>query len=768
MSNIQRLRDFIFEKGFNFEPVIDNQFHGYKPGDKEKFWFIGSEIDGNITFTFGNWRSGEKYHFNTFKNGDSLVGEKLSLEHQKLILEEKKKIAKERKEVQEKMALFAKSELEKPDLNIGLHPYFLKKGFESNHGIKVIKDRFSRITLAIPLIDKENKIWSIQYINTEGEKRFIRGGKTAECFYRINATTETETIYLCEGIATGISINLATGSEVLVCFYAKNLVKIANLFKYDEKSYCVCGDDDFETEKNPGKASAIEAAKILKAKIVFPQFKDRKSGQTDFNDLHLAENINVLKNQILNLPVKIENQIVSRFDSVPEPIRADQILDRLGNVIKTNGDFFIWDKTHWKKLCSETFKSQIYNSANWSYENSATHKTVKSLFNTIIAKIPVAPEKNNLFSPSAFLFNFKDGTYSVERNEWNEYVLKRHDHNPEDYLSYCSPYRLYGENNLPKNGAFNEYLAIRKKDTGEDGIRVLKEMLAAALIPYAPRIFFLVGKSNSGKSTFAWFMKELCGNGNWASVDPSDQGNFAWEPAIGKLLNICLELDRTKPIKDSLIKKIRDRMPMVIDRKGIKNVMACLPPVHIYCANEMPSSLEGHSGALDNRMTMLNFDVTEKNQFSEVADLGAYIWKHDSGHIFEAAREGLESLIKNNFQYFIPDSSKSAVKDWQINSDTVMQFLRDVKEEDFEMRYPPVEGFSSNLNWNKGADSEGFQKASDIYWNFKEWCSVTGHRFVMSRNRFYRELIERFKFKNKMRTEHGKKIQWEPALWNFF
>jgi putative DNA primase/helicase len=93
---------------------------------------------------------------------------------------------------------------------------------------------------------------------------------------------------ICEGFATGASIQADTGHLVLIAFNAANLIKVAVDFHkhFPDKKILVCGDDDWLDPLNPGKTAAIEAARAVGGKYLLPEFgEDRQPGWTDFNDL---------------------------------------------------------------------------------------------------------------------------------------------------------------------------------------------------------------------------------------------------------------------------------------------------------------------------------------------------------------------------------------------------------------------------------------------------------------------------------------------------
>ena len=160
------------------------------------------------------------------------------------------------------------------------HPYLAGREVQP-HGLRKNGD-----LLVMPLYDIEGELWSVQYINQHGDKKFLSGGRAAGCFYPIG--TSDGTTVICEGFATGASIREATGMAVLVAHSAGNLKAVASALreKHPDERILIAADDDWHTAGNPGVTNAEDAAKAAGATVVLPEFPERFEGLTDFNDLH--------------------------------------------------------------------------------------------------------------------------------------------------------------------------------------------------------------------------------------------------------------------------------------------------------------------------------------------------------------------------------------------------------------------------------------------------------------------------------------------------
>lgn len=124
---------------------------------------------------------------------------------------------------------------------------------------------------------------TIQRIAPDGMKRFWPGAPVSKAYYLVRRRTPRVTVF-CEGLATGLAIYAAVPfSEVVVCFSAGNLVKVAETWEPNGLTV-VCADNDHETEartgKNPGIEAGEAAARALGCSCAAPEGIDG----TDWSD----------------------------------------------------------------------------------------------------------------------------------------------------------------------------------------------------------------------------------------------------------------------------------------------------------------------------------------------------------------------------------------------------------------------------------------------------------------------------------------------------
>lgn len=217
--------------------------------------------------------------------------------------------------------------------NAGQHAYLEAKGVKA-HGLKV-NDQGD---LVVPLRDVDGTIWSYQTIDAGGDKLFMPGGKIRGCYHQIG--NRDGPLVICEGYATGASIHEACGWDVACAMNCGNLMEVCRSLRRQHKGrlIIVAGDDDRNTEGNPGKTKGAEAAASISAKFCLPEFPDSYEGKgTDFNDLHACAGLSTVAEQLIavsNYPKAIpigELKIPPRDD--PDELLKFRFLCRGGGML---------------------------------------------------------------------------------------------------------------------------------------------------------------------------------------------------------------------------------------------------------------------------------------------------------------------------------------------------------------------------------------------------------------------------------------------------
>jgi putative DNA primase/helicase len=165
------------------------------------------------------------------------------------------------------------------------HAYIVKKGITNVRGVKLLGRE-----IIVPLYDSFGAIHNIQRINVDGEKRFLSGGRKRGCFYRLDGDVRNH-VFICEGLATGLSIREATGCACIVAFDAGNIESVVSeLVANGHINLVLAADNDFQTKGNPGINAAVNIANEHVIPVVVPVFEifervaEHGVSHSDWND----------------------------------------------------------------------------------------------------------------------------------------------------------------------------------------------------------------------------------------------------------------------------------------------------------------------------------------------------------------------------------------------------------------------------------------------------------------------------------------------------
>jgi len=164
------------------------------------------------------------------------------------------------------------------------HPYLLRKGVQAHSARQQGRE------LILLLTDYTGKAWSLQTIDEAGGKRLMAGGRKAGNFIVVCGPDHPARILICEGYATGCTLaEIDPAALVLAAVDCGNLKAVATgaRNRWPNADIVVCGDDDRQTEGNPGATNARAAAIAAGARYALPEWPPTAPlNLSDFNDLH--------------------------------------------------------------------------------------------------------------------------------------------------------------------------------------------------------------------------------------------------------------------------------------------------------------------------------------------------------------------------------------------------------------------------------------------------------------------------------------------------
>jgi len=290
------LQEQLSDHGFGTPPIIlDGVLRRFVPegGKNPTGWIACNENHDSIVCVAGDWRTDKKVTVFESKSGSHTTKPKANYDVERRA----QKIAAQHKiHTRNLDALESVHSVWNNATPCKTHPYLIRKQVSSGN-LRV--DNYGN--LVVPMFDINGKHWNNQRINCHGSKFFSKGARVKGCFYPIGDLKNSETIFLCEGTATGLAVQSITGYPVLACLTASNLLHVGKAIrnKCPDTKIVITADNDQYGDNNTGKISAAAAAKETDGIVVLPRFKCTKTRPTDFNDLYILEGRSAVNSQIV-------------------------------------------------------------------------------------------------------------------------------------------------------------------------------------------------------------------------------------------------------------------------------------------------------------------------------------------------------------------------------------------------------------------------------------------------------------------------------------
>ena len=311
MSTTENFRDAMRRAGLDCcgEIIADGKLHrfhvgGDRPGSRNG-WFV-VHVDPPACGVFGTWKDPDAQHkWRGCDNQRLSPAEGEAFRRRMVQVEaERKRADTERRDKARKVAAEILSRAGPPAGN----GYLQRKGVKPFGELQQDSDK-----LVVPLRDAAGTLHSLQFIEPDGSKIFLSGGRVAGCFFTLTEKPDGPLV-IAEGYATGASIAEATGFAVVTAMDCGNLLAVAKALreKWPAREIIIAGDHDQWTNGNPGLTKATDAAKAIGARLAVARFADTATKPTDFNDLAKLEGLGTVKTQI-------ESATVPKETAWPEP-----------------------------------------------------------------------------------------------------------------------------------------------------------------------------------------------------------------------------------------------------------------------------------------------------------------------------------------------------------------------------------------------------------------------------------------------------------------
>jgi len=413
-------------------------------------------------------------------------------------------------------------------------------------------------------------------------------------------------------------------------------------------------------------------------------------------------------------------------------LMSEWVLAQVGgvsNLWKYNGELRRYKNGFWPSIDKSRLASALFNQFH-----DATGAEIDHAMKTVSMAIP----GEGPFNTRAICF--QNGTYDISTEELREW-------RKEDRLLLQMPFDYSPEAVCPNYDAQMTRLFRQHRDESyeldertdeelaEDSIRAVKcfeQFAGLSLVDDMgyQKALFIRGSPGGGKSVLTELMMYAHGSG-WAEVETvsavslSELDNEKIRTAlIGKLLNVCSELDTNKPLAVRHFKAISGGDP--VDARYLYENVQSLVRLRVrfitFC-NDLPS-FNDPSGAIERRMIVLPSDnpVAEEDQIPEY--FSRYL-KHEFPGIFNRWMVALKELYATE-KFTVPNSSRRAVKAVAVDNDQVRSWVQD--------------RVLCDVHGKPVTDVEP-TPTSELYTDFLLWAESTNRRFPLSSNTWGRTLI---------------------------
>lgn len=305
-NGIEQFEDVLMKHGLPLPKggiIADGKVHRFstssngsrRRGDGAKVrddsgWYIYH--DGSVPIAvFGDFRTLGKESYTWCMNVGREITAAEKVFHQQKIKADQERFAVEKKRVQDATQKKANSMLRYAKPFETSFPYLQKKGVQAHCALS-----WNDVML-VPAMDTSGTIHSVQIINAEGDKFFLKGGKVEGCFAKFGNVAKTPVLLIAEGFATAATIRETTNLPVIAAFNSGNLDEVARAIREKRPNIVLvfCADDDWKTmlpkngemvHVNPGMEAASSAAVKHNGHVIKPFFNSKRpENATDFNDM---------------------------------------------------------------------------------------------------------------------------------------------------------------------------------------------------------------------------------------------------------------------------------------------------------------------------------------------------------------------------------------------------------------------------------------------------------------------------------------------------
>lgn len=427
------------------------------------------------------------------------------------------------------------------------------------------------------------------------------------------------------------------------------------------------------------------------------------------------------------------------------------------NLEQFDGLYYYYDesKHYWTERLQKNIESDIQKwieNNHLDYLNNTDTKIHTFVSNTSMfiqryskAYYRVNPFKNSAIQP---YIHVRNGAIEITDEG---FIFHSRNEKPESFFRQLYPLfcldvdfdmKYYEDNELKKYApAFDYYLrsivpdsSSGKTDEIQKTFDFFSQTLAYCLSPVKrqPKFFCMYGGQGSGKSFFLELLEKIIGENFFLVRKLKDMDNrFAAADLWGTKIFLDDDVKANLTLPDDFIKSYSGIKNITIEKKNKDAIKGVKISVAIFFISNHKFIIAGGAEGIERRLIYIPYKKKIKNPDVYLLEKIIGVKKHGNesenfhGQKFDEraaiigfALRGLDLLIKNNYNFIMPDWVDHERTEWVINSSSISQFLHEEIYSGSTMTFSPKE----------------------IYDLYKEWCKendVTSH---YGRNNFYDKL----------------------------
>lgn len=612
------------------------------------------------------------------------------------------------------------------------HVYVTRKGIKPFHARQNDKG-----SVVLPVSAADSTLQSLQFINVDGEKRFLPQGKMKGGRLFLGKPLNGKPLFLAEGWATACSIHEATGETVVIGFFSDNLANVAAGLRqqFPDSPLSIAGDLDTHGK---GLECAKAAATAGAGVVLMPSFADgRNSG--DFNDLHQAEGLDKVRLQLsttLDMPsceiAPFLKPCLPKCDArdgtlttreLSEYGNVKRLFDAHGKRLKYIHDaqlWIVWDNASWQweggsrvRSFAANLSGTIYREgacnindaeyyAKWarkSQEQRTINASVSLLSDFAAVRLPLA-----CIDADHFTIGFNQARQIIDLRSGTT-----RDAVPADYITKSLSAETIGD--AAKAVRWIQFLEQVFNDDGEL-IDWMQRFCGYLLTGSTQEQLFLFcfGHGANGKSVFIEVLKHIMADYSRAiasetlSESKRQAGGATPDLAalIGARLVLCSETEDNTALAESLVKSLVSGDSMAV-RKLYAAPVEFKPNFKLVMAGNHKPIVRGNDNGIWRRVRLVPFNRTfspeerDPHLLTKLRAETPHILAWMVAGCIEWQRKGLADT---------PSTIRQATDAYQVDQDLTGAWLNECT--------------SSNAN--------GETSSSDLYANYKSWSIDNGLR----------------------------------------